>query len=194
MNIAIVLAVVLIIYGLMGFGLYLILRKTSKYLANRILLPTGKISLYLQEIDTAREDSVRRQWFISFILFNIVGTIFSLLICSSSGYFNIIAAGALAIISLIPSVWITYYCAYQKQGSAFLLYLIISLPLSPFAMILQGYLTPTMIWSPALITSSIIYIAINLFYMINCIKLRTVNLQRRFHKNAIILQQQFASL
>ena len=181
-------------YALIGYGIYLLLRKSSKYLANRLLLPTADINLYLKEIDTSNEERVRKQWFITFVLINIFGFIYPYLSLRSSGAFNIgISIGIIAI-SLIPSIWITYYCAYQKRGSAFLLCLIITFPFSIFGLIAKEYFGLIMKWSPALVAVSISYITIAIFYWINCIRLRKVNLTRRFHKNALILQEKFKAL
>ena len=202
MSSAIALLVFLIIYGLIGYAVYKILRKLSKYLASRILLPTSDIELYLKEINTTKEEKVRRQWLISFVILNIISIIFSYLSRAafspylsgmSTVIFNAVAL-AISVLSVIPSILITYYCAYQKRGSAFLLYIIIILPLSIFGLMTREYFRPSMIWSQALVIASFSQLAINIVYWINCIRLRSVNLKRRFHTNALILKEKFKAL
>ena len=184
----------LALYACIGFGIYVSLRKLSKYLAERVLLPSSNISLYLKEIDTLKESQVRKNWMISFVLMNFFAAIFSFFTFFNTGYFNLITSIILPIPILIPSIWITYYCAYKKRGSAWLLYLIISLPISLFSMGLKELVQPSFIWSAWMKIFSIIYLASQIYFWITSIKLRKVNLTRRYHKNALILQEKFNSL
>ena len=198
MSAAFVTLIVLTIYIFIGIGLYFALRKLSKHLKNRILFPTSNISLYLREIDTNYEDSVRKQWFISFILMNLFASFFSYFTSMNSGYFSILSAILIATASLIPSIWITYYCAYQKRGSAWLLYLIITIPFSflslpAFYLSAKNNLSPLM-FSPALMLSALTSSIMTIVFWINCIRLRKVNLKRRHHQNALILKEKFSTL
>ncbi len=188
------LLLICVIYGIIGIVTIMLLRKASRYLADRLLLPDDNIPLYLQKIDTVSEDNIRRLWLISFIVTNLFAAYFSFLSNMNSIKAGPLLASIITLLTLIPSVWITYYCAYYKRGSAFLLYLIISLPLSFFFLGMNELIKPIFMWTAPLKISGLLYFPTVIFFWICSIKLRKVNLTRRYHKNALALREKFKEL
>ena len=130
MNANTILLAICVVYAIIGISVMLLLRKASRYLAERLLLPDDNIPLYLHRLDVEKENKIRKLWLISFILANLFSIYFPFVTWVNSAGISPFLAFAIALLSVIPSIWITYYCAYLKRGSAFLLYLIISIPVS----------------------------------------------------------------
>lgn len=194
MNPNLILLIVCIIYVAIGIATILLLRKASRYLNARLLLPDDNISLYLHKIDVKKEDKVRKLWFISFILTNVFAVYPSYLSNLNSGKFGPALALLITFLSLIPGIWIAYYCAYKKRGSAFLLFLIITIPLSYFFLTVNEFIKPLFTWTNTFKLYVVFYLLTVVYYWINSIKLRKVNLTRRYHKNALALQELFEEL
>ena len=172
----------------------LLLRKASSYLAERLLLPDDNIPLYLHRLDVEKENKIRKLWLISFILANLFSIYFPFVTWVNSVGISPFLAFAIALLSVIPSIWITYYCAYLKRGSAFLLYLIISIPVSIVILSMNELIRPLFIWSSHLKISGILYLAALIFFWTSSIKIRRVNLNRRYHINALALTEKFKEL
>ncbi len=194
MSQAAVIIFLIFIYALIGFGLYYLLRKSSKYLAQRLLLPTSNISLYLQEIDHAREEKARKRWLTAFILMTIFSALLSFHLFQQSALMSLTSSIVCAILAMIPAAFVNYYCAYKKRGTAWLLYLIISTPFNLLFLIGKELHSPTLHWSPLVTLGTILYLTTQIYFWVESIRLRKVNLIRRYHKNALVLKEKFDTL
>jgi hypothetical protein len=176
------------------FGIYYLLRKFSKYLKQRILLPNRNIKSYLEPIDEIYENKIKKSWLVSFILLNTVSFLSTVAILWKIE--NLTTPSKIVIISstlfvFAISIYITYYCAYMKRGTALLLYILI---VSPFSQIYNTFLqvtNKTAILLPNWL--QIILLTLLIFYWIQSLLLRNVNLKRRHHKDAMYLKHYFES-
>jgi hypothetical protein len=188
------------VYLIIGFLIFLVVKKINRTLKNRILLPTSNVSIYLKPIDEIKEAKTKKRWLTTYILtylFSIIST-FSIWLNISTP--QPIAAKILTLffylISLALSFWITYHCAYKKQGSAFLLLLLITIPISTIVT-LVSQLNQTFYWPQfSLLTLILLFInfGLNALFWVVSFELRKVNLVRRYHLNALILKEKFQKL
>jgi hypothetical protein len=200
MNFFSVILSVIVVYGILGLLIYLVVKKINTKLKNRILLPTSDISTYLKQVDEIKEEKARKRWLIIFII-NYLSSIFS----AFSMWMNMSVSQPLPIkitvlssyaISFALSFWITYHCAYKKRGSAYLLLLLISIPISIFFLIMSQFSNPSY-WSQLTNLTKIsvlLNFGLNMLFWISSFNLRKINLVRRYHTNALLLKEKFKNL
>ncbi len=200
MNIFSVILSVIGVYGIIGFLIYLLVKKINNKLKNRILLPTSDISIYLKQVDEIKEEKARKTWLITFII-----TYISSLFSAFSMWMNMSISQPLPvriavlfsyIVSFAIYFWIAYHCAYKKRGSLYLLILLISIPLSYLSLIISHF-NDASHWSELTnLTKLSIWInfGLNIFFWISSFNLRKINLIRRYHTNALLLKEKFQNL
>jgi hypothetical protein len=133
---------------------------------------------------TLLENKTRKTWLISFLIyiaFSIVSTllIFFDLLNGDSENLGIIVLTALLISALvtIPSSWITYHCAYKKRGTAWLMWIMIAMPLRELVNFSKGEWNQ-IDWSVIAIAYVAIAFGVEIFFWVNCLRLYEVNNKR----------------
>lgn len=200
MNMLFTLLTIIAIYGLIGFLIFLVVKKINTKLKTRILLPSSDISIYLKPIDEIKEAKVKKEWLTIFILtylssFISIFFVWSNISSLQPNFFKITLLFIYGIIFSL-SLWITYHCAYKKQGTAYLLLLLISIPLS-IGFSLFSQLQQPLYWSQfSKLTLILLFInyGLNALFWIESFKLRRINLIRRYHQNALTLKEKFQHL
>ncbi len=186
--------IILLLNAIWIIGIYFLIRKISKHRKQRILLPNRNLSSYLKPVDEVKEIKTRRNWLISFILFNLVSSIASsylILIMDDINLKSKILIPLVTLFSFTISILITYYCAYLKKGTAWLLWILITIPFSQlYSSFMQAakktpYLLPNWL--------QILLLTFTIFYWIQSLYLRNVNLRRRYHNDAMYLKNYFES-
>lgn len=147
---------------------------------------------FLRNIDLVREELIRKQWLVSLYVFTAFHTVSTLLSCLVGGDFTPliestgIAFGSIVVLALscllsVPLFWITYHCAYKKRGTAWLMWIMIVNPLGELGWLVGVYEVLAegngIFWY--LLT---IVVGIEVFYWINCWRLRKVNSIREYQR------------
>ncbi len=176
-------------------GFYFLIKKISNYRKRRILIPNRNLSFYLKPIDEVKDAKTRRNWLVSFILFNFISCITSsymILILDDINLKSKILVPIITLFFFSISILVTYYCAYLKKGTALLLWILITIPFSQLSnSFLQAskkisFLTPNWL--------RIILLTFTIFYWIQSLLLRNANLRQRYHNDAIYLKNYFESM
>ncbi len=159
------------------FGLYRLLKLLGKK-------PVDAISL---DAFLMREKKVRKFWLISFCMFSAFSYIgLTEMLLEKNGSF-IEAFGfwqALAINLFFASIpfsigcWITYHCAYFKKGTAWLKWLLITIPGKVLLNVMQE-LANSADSSPSSNAFLLAGLSIALFYWIWCLRLHNINSARK---------------
>ncbi len=203
MNSAIGIILALAIYSLIGFGFYLILKKISNRLKKRVFFPNDELSLYLAPLDIKSEEKIRKQWLWTFL----ISTLFSL------APFTVIVSNpqlqaqipyqnaplfyavmfSVMLVAMAMVLWLVYYCAYKKRGTALLLIILISIP---FAQINFYSMNFSKSYNYSNLTTTLLFIgnAIQIVYWFTSLRLRNANLKRRYHESALRLQEKFKNI
>ncbi len=152
----------------------------------------------MANIDILKEETVRKQWLISFFIYSAISALSTLI--SISAILILIRKASfteaettdiasklvdltLSFLVLIPWFWITYHCAYKKRGTAWLMWTLILLPAG---VLINGIMRGT--WNqfaegPFLAKSiALMSLGIAVYYWINCLRLKRVNLDREYQR------------
>lgn len=134
---------------------------------------------------TLYEKKVRKQWLIClcsqiiFALVFLVADVFTKTNIPEISQTIYIISYVVTFLCLIPAYWIPYHCSYKKNGTKWLLFLSIMLPLTIFAQISQIYLAQSALWSVFDYFRFIGSAVLVFVYWIMCIKLYKINSQRK---------------
>ncbi len=139
------------------------------------------------------EEKVRRLWLLSFyilityllmstVIINIqYGTFTKLepLLGTALRFFIMMMSDFLL---MVPFLWITYHCSYKKRGTAWLMCIMILVPIWDLTSFWIGYWNQMIGW--VLGVKMTIALVVDAFFWVNCYRLYKVNFARK-HKKPI---------
>ena len=121
------------------------------------------------------KDKVRREWLISLLVYcgtTAITLVFTFLIFD----FSLGIGLASALVCAAVQFWIPYHCAYKKQGTAWLMFTMVS-------MTIRGWIGLSKVeWVDWLLVDWLvisIVLGIQVYYWVNCLRLWKVNTARR---------------
>lgn len=171
------------------FVIYMLIRKDSRNSENQQSLSKTDLNPYFDGLNFDIEEKVRKQWLISFFLF--IGMTFVSIFFEGFGVgafngffentnldfsdFSVISSLIFSCLNLLLWGWITYYCAYKKRGTGWLMWIMITLPLRELVRIGKGELNQVALWDSFTWFLVVTYLCVEVFYWINCLRLRKIN-------------------
>ncbi len=178
-----------LVFLLIAFGIYRLFKKRSKKSENQPSFSKVDLKPFLETLNLEIEEKVRKQWLISFfafigisalsILLNYFGgSEFNEFSENTSPAFGVVCGLLILSLILIFRFGITYHCSYKKRGTAWLMWTMISLPLGELAGIRKGEWSQAAEWDFLRWFMVITSLGIEVFFWINCLRLRRVNLDR----------------
>lgn len=176
------------------FFIYKIFKnRASSSLKNQQLLTDDELNPFLNTLNLDVEKKVRKQWLVSFFAFTGIHALSAFLAYIGDGAYSMVSENTSPALSVIFGIfisffilifwfWITYHCAYKKRGTAWLMWTMISIPLRELADIGKGEWKHAAEWDSFGWFMVITFIGIEIFYWINCLRLRRVNAAREYQR------------
>ena len=171
------LAIMLIAYYICKLFL-----KEEKKAEEQIVFVDADLKPLLKPLDLENEEKVRKSWLRAFFISTSLSTLILVLEKIESPltpwvfFFHLF----FSLLGVSIFIWITYYCAYKKRGTAWLMFQLIMSPIANLigsckALIYDstefGYIVTALGLIPGMIVAA--------YYWINCLRLRRVNLARK---------------
>lgn len=182
-----------IVFLLIAFGIYRLFKRRSKKSENQPSLSEVDLKPFLETLNLEIEEKVRKQWLISFFAFTGISALSILFTYFGGGAFNefskntspafgVVCGLLIVSLALIPRFWIIYHYSYKKRGTAWLMWTMILLPLGELVDIGKGR------WNEVAELDClgwfifITFLGIEVFFWINCLRLRRVNADRKYQR------------
>lgn len=183
----------ILVFLLIAFGLYKLLKSKSKKSESRQALSEEDLKPFLSGINLDSEEKVRKQWLVSLFIFTGISALSSLItyfgessfkeLSEYTGIaFSILFGLFVSAVALIPLFWITYHCAYKKRGTAWIMWIMISLPLGELSDIAKGGWSQSAEWDSTGWIMVMTFLVVEVYFWINCLRLRRVNSEREYQK------------
>jgi hypothetical protein len=128
---------------------------------------------------------MKKQWLVSFLTYTTLLILSILLTYFGYPVFKELSTNVVDTQMIIANilVWflITFYCTYKKNGTAWLLLTLISLPLKELAQISNGKWDLILEWNALGWIFALVYSGIEVLFWINCFMLCKINTVREYN-------------